>query len=358
MGLFKNKKGKWSYLFQWRGKLYGGGGFKTRRAAEEARGERRKKEKRLFQLTRGSMALSQAIAQYLAFSERRHMPKTFKYKKYVLEGFYDKIGEAAIDQVTTGQIHSYLATRKSNYNFNRHRKEIYSLFTWIRNTFMPDLPNPCQRIMRMPEPKKAKTIPSQADFLKMIMAAGKNQRPLLLTVFHCLGRVDEVLRLTWPDVNFQHSSIRLWTRKTKDGSMTPDDLAMNEDLKTILWDLWKHRKQDTWVFFNKKTGSRYNRRPKFMPGICKRAKIPNYGFHSLRHFAATLLADDPKIGKKTISGLLRHRNLSTTERYLHTIEEAQRQAIKTLEGKFPISGPDIGSAPKQGETADIGAKTA
>ena len=53
----------------------------------------------------------------------------------------------------------------------------------------------------------------------------------------------------------------------------------------------------------------------------------HYGFHSLRHFMASHLADKERTGMKVISGLLRHKNLKTTEIYLHSIDESQRKAI-------------------------------
>jgi integrase len=59
-----------------------------------------------------------------------------------------------------------------------------------------------------------------------------------------------------------------------------------------------------------------------------------YGFHSLRHFVAGHLADKEKPGLKVISGLLRHKTLTTTEIYLHPIDESQRSAMDQIEGKF------------------------
>ena len=107
-------------------------------------------------------------------------------------------------------------------------------------------------------------------------------------------------------------------------------MHMNSDLRGILWDLWQAKDQDEWVFFNEKTGTRYNRRPKLMPGLCKRAGVKPFGFHAIRHFAASFLADQDKISKKAISGLLRHKTLSTTEKYLHSIDESQKQAADAL----------------------------
>jgi len=150
-----------------------------------------------------------------------------------------------------------------------------------------------------------------------------------------MARVDEILRLTWLDVNFEHQTVSLWTRKRKDGNMESDLIPMNDDLKEILMRRWKSKTQTEWVFYNEKTKTRFNRRPKFMPGLCKRAGItPPIGFHSLRHFMASYLADRQKVSKMTISQLLRHRSLGTTEIYLQSIGEGVRAAMDAVDGLF------------------------
>jgi integrase len=117
-----------------------------------------------------------------------------------------------------------------------------------------------------------------------------------------------------------------------------DSLPMNQDLFDVLQELWKKRTQDTWVFYNEKTKSKYNRRPKMMPSICRRAGIvPAFGFHAIRHFMATRLADSGKVSKKTISGILRHKSLTTTEIYLHSIDQSHHDAMESVEGIFGIS---------------------
>lgn len=61
-----------------------------------------------------------------------------------------------------------------------------------------------------------KVIPTPPEMAKVLLAAGP-ERPFLLVLFHPLGRIDEVLRLKWEDVNYERQELRLWTRKRQGG---------------------------------------------------------------------------------------------------------------------------------------------
>lgn len=226
----------------------------------------------------------------------------------------------------------------------------------------------------MPHTPARKIIPTEKQVMQLIAACEPEaERPLFLTILQTLGRVDEVLRLTWEDVNFQNQTVTLWTRKRKGGSYEADALPMNEDLYGVLRSLYKNRErlheslkksigtdkiETQWVFINPKTGTRYNRRPKFMKGLCKRAFDPGcknvkeytgpvFGFHHLRHFMASFISDTGKHSTKTMQRLLRHKEARTTEIYLHQIGDGLREAAKSVEGRFLVSGDGVGSDEKE-----------
>lgn len=123
---------------------------------------------------------------------------------------------------------------------------------------------------------------------RLFLAAGP-ERPFILTLYHTLARVDEILRLKWQDVNFQERTIRLWTRKRKDGAWTQDILPLNQILHENLRALRAKADPGEYVFTNPKTGTRFMHRPKLMRGLCRRAGIRHFGFHAIRHYVASLL---------------------------------------------------------------------
>lgn len=336
MALWRDGKRKdWRYEVRIAGVRYTGSGYKTKTEALSAREERRKEIQK--QGTKTVTAFSVVANTYLDYAQRRFAKKTYDYKTMVYRLFLAHCnGDMDITMITPHILHTYLNTRPSNYNYNAHRKDLCALFSFARHQLKIQMVNPCWDLEKMPYTPARKTLMAEGDLLKLLMASDPTtERPLLLVLTLTLARIDEILRLTWEDVNFEQKTVTLWTRKRKDGAYESDCLPMNQDLYDVLWRQWQSREQDHWVFYNQKTGDRYHRRPKMMPGLCKRAglSIP-YGFHSIRHFMATYLADRKKVSKKTVSTLLRHRSLGTTEIYIGSVDESARLAMESIENDF------------------------
>jgi integrase len=126
-------------------------------------------------------------------------------------------------------------------------------------------------------------------------------------------------------------------------------LPMNTDLYESLWWWWNNRrfKNSPYVFVNDRRGLHYGQQYKyrnhFMRGLCKRAGIRPFGFHALRRYVASVLADTHKVSAKRIQRILRHKSLSTTERYIQNINEDLEDTLELLS---TMSVPPNGT-PKQ-----------
>lgn len=348
MPLWKDKVRKgWRYAFQFRGKKYSSSYYPTKSEAAAALAVARKVAATLpivEEKTETVLDFVEVANLYLEFSERRHVKQTFEYKRMVLRNFAALYGTTPITEIQPSHILTYLTSRQSNHNFNVHRKELFCLFHYAQKVLKVVVYNPCEDIQRLPHTPGRKVMPSEQDVLRLLaVAAPGDENDLVKVLLLTLARIDEILRLRWDDVNFDQRVVTLWTRKRKDGNLESDAMPINMDLFDVLRRRWTSRKQNEWVFFNDKTNDRYNRRPKFMKGLCKRAGIPYIGFHSIRHYMASFLADKQKISLMTISKLLRHRSLNTTEIYLHSIGEGQRAAMDGIEGLFSASGFASGS---------------
>lgn len=277
---------------------------------------------------------------YLDHSKRRHAKQTYLYKAGVYKLFYQFLKkDFPIKAITPKIISEYLDTRGSNNNYNVHRKELSALFTYAEKTLEVIDRNPVQRIETLPHTPAPKVIPKEGDVIKLLLVADPktDEKDLLIVLLHTLARIDEVLRMKWEDVNFQKKEVTKWTRKTKDGSYKAVTVSMNKELFATLWSRWNKRVQDVWVFYNEKTEDRYNHRPKFMKGLCKRAGIkPYFTFHTLRHLMASLMGDNPKISTKTIQKILGHSEARTTEIYIHSLDGAIENAMDAIAEKFAL----------------------
>ena len=346
MPLWKDPKtGKYRYQFQYRGQRYSRTGFDSQKAAKAAMAKHRGELEQPQNLTPPSpstpsalgsrtLSLMELMVKHLRLAERELIPSTVSYRSTVFRRFHAHIkkyhGEIPAAAITKDMVEEYLLTRPTNHNFNKERTELMRLFTWAIDGELL-VKNPVLRVRKLAVSKEKKKIPTSKEMAKILMAAGKD-RPFLLVLFHTMGRVGEILRLRWEDVNFQEQAIRLWTRKRKGGNLEFDWLPMNEDLEKILWELWQKRTQDEWVFLSPLTGSHYVHRFTLMKNICERAGVPHYTYHTIRHFVASYLFDKKKVSLPVISKLLRHKNLQTTEIYLQAIDPRFRETMRLLEG--------------------------
>lgn len=144
---------------------------------------------------------------------------------------------------------------------------------------------------------------------------------LLIAFLHLAARRNEIFNLRREDVDFQNSQARLYTRKRKDGSLEFDWLPLTGKLEKLL-ERHLSTHESEWVFPNPKNGIPYIARFKWLPRLCKRAQVKPFGIHGIRHLSASILVQNG-ITLIDIQTILRHKNITTTQRYIHRLESVR-----------------------------------
>lgn len=148
-----------------------------------------------------------------------------------------------------------------------------------------------------------------------------------------LGRMSEINRLTWQDVDFQNRSVALYTRKKRGGNLTPRRVPMIGKLHDLLLRRYQNQnKKLPWVFWHrywdqkacKWTDGPVKERTGIMKSLCKKVGVQYFRFHALRQFGASML-DQANVPIGSIQRLLRGAfRTFFTHRVSHSKKGAQR----------------------------------
>ena len=276
--------------------------------------------------------MGQWANDYLDYA-RKFTIKTYKEKKTVFRRFFKQVSPAmSAERFTPDQAQKFLMKQfedRSGNAANKDRKNMLSAWGWgIKFKGMP-APNPFQLVENFPEKRTPRYIPPEADFWKVYELTTGADRVLLLCYLHLAARKNEIMLLTWDAVDFGEGQVRLATRKRRDGSMEYNWLPMTDDLYGALLDQ-RQSATTKWVFPNPETKEPYDNRRKWLKSLCEQAEVKPFGLHGIRHLTASILAQKgvPVID---IQEILRHKNINTTQRYLHQINSL-RKALKVLSG--------------------------
>lgn len=277
-------------------------------------------------------SLGEWAIRYLDFAEVKFVSKTYQEKKSAFKFFFSDIDkDLPVVQLTAGIVLKHLQNQsvtRSGYAANKDRKNLVAAWNWGIKYLQLPKENPCL-VERFPEKKQPRYVPHERDFWKVYEVAWtKQDATMLLGYLHLAARRSELYRLKWEDVDFPGVKVRLYTRKTKDGSWESSWLPLTDDLFDALVVQKKERKSDEWVFPDPETLQPFITRLHWMKNLCRRAKVKHFGLHAIRHLSASILAREG-VAMIDIQTILRHKNLSTTERYIRRIESV-RPALKVL----------------------------
>ncbi len=329
MGIRKYKVGsryRWKVSFKHRGVLQRKQGFTSLREAEEWKVEERQ---RLERLPTDSLSFGALADEYVAYCKARFRWNTVRQKHHVYTAFLEFIGgDRGVEEVAAKDIEGYV-TDLAGWNpktANRHLRDIKALYRWAFDRDLVAGRNPCKSIRKFPENPYLPYVPPIEDYKKVLLVASRDEQDFLETIYHTVSRRREILRLTWADVDLEKGWVRTYTRKRQGGALEPMDKPMNTALRKILKARHERRdKRSQNVFHFEQTEV-----DRMMASLCASAGVKPFGFHALRHLAASNLVNagvDMRVAQK----LLGHKRFTTTETYVHTLDEALKKAVEKLE---------------------------
>ncbi len=275
----------------------------------------------------GSITLLELSEKYLAHARSRFSVKTINEKLLAFRQLFADVDQhLLVVDLHKGQVLEHFtrqAQSRSGNAANKDRKNLVAAWNWAAQ-HLPDFParNPFLTD-QFPEDRSPRYVPPEKDFWAVYEAAESDQDKLMLLCFlHLAARKQEVLRLRCDDVDLDRQQIRLATRKRKDGSLHYDWLPMS---RRLYQDMSLHMRfaQGPWVFPDPQTGEPYISRQRWLPRLCRKAEVKEFGLHGIRHLSASILMAN-KVSLIDVQTILRHENLTTTQRYVHRLESVRK----------------------------------
>ncbi len=291
--------------------------------------------RRELETIRTAMVFMTVTNRFIDVSEVSNIRSTYERKKACVERFHRFLAaeglrpDLTVMEVTTDLCVRYLikqAKARSKDAANRDRTVLLKLWNWANEVWPEMQYNPMLPVKRWAHTEKVQYTPPTKDVLKVLAVADRKQKLFLDCYLKTGARRSEIMRWNWlEDVNFEKKLIRLGSKKSRDGSMKYRWLDMHPDLEEGLRWKWENRtfKHSPYVWVDDQPGPHYGKpykaRRRFLPGLCKRAKVRPFTFHGLRRYVASVLADTHQVSAKRIQLILGHENLQTTERYIQNL---------------------------------------
>lgn len=304
------------------------------------------------------VTLAEALDRYLASVSVRKRPKTQVSEKKSAEYLRAAMGSLSLLQITPERVARYrdqrlekLSRRKERFSPNSVRLELAllsHLFTIAeREWSFKGLENPLRRVQRPEIPEGRCPVLSEDQIARLLEECMRSTSPLLyefaLLCLHTGGRSFELRSLRWNQVDFKGGFITLTAEGTKGKRQrfVPLTDAALDMLKGIAERQGAGKVVD---LSGKATGlvfpSRNNpNKPRDVHMAFSRASeragldnLPGNGrlrIHDLRHLCGTFLVMNG-VDLETVRTILGHRDLSTTQKYLHVVNAHKRTAMQKI----------------------------
>jgi len=189
--------------------------------------------------------------------------------------------------------------------------------------------NPVRKVKLFSEGDNLKErILSPEEERRLLDESAVHLKPILSTAIHSGMRRNEILTLTWNQVNLSKKIIRV--EKAKSGKIRY--VPINDFLLEEFIELKKKNGKSAYVFLNPNTNKPIGDIKTAFNAAKRRAGIKGLRFHDLRHTFATRLIEYG-VDLITVKELLGHHSVVITQRYTHSNLNQKMNAVQKLSQK-------------------------
>lgn len=304
---------------------------------------------------------------------------TYQYKKKLILDVIQFYGHDPALPLEPLDIEQFLIEKAKSggpATANRIRRELGTLFNWMIGKGIIET-SPITTIRKFPAEKFKKYVPPKEDIIKIISAAGAEEKDIIRVAIHSMARAGELRRLKKEHCDFRNNTITLYTRKTEDGALEGGKIPMNNNLREIL--LRRSQLIDSDYIFPSPSGGELSKSSldKMLPqifgrlntrkekykeivdrktkhGIVKQGvwktrfvQVPDdeyitpFGLHAFRHYVTAHLYLHKGYTIGQLQKLLRHKKPTTTETYLKSIVDMDTPVGLDPMEDFETAMPEI-----------------
>lgn len=267
-------------------------------------------------------------AEYIKWAERQ---RCYQSKCGFIIQLKATFGNLPLRQFSTMLIEQYQTERTQRGNkpatINRHIATLKHMFTkavdW--NMVEEDTLKRIRKVKLLEENNRRLRYLSKEECMSLVNACADHLKPIVITALNTGMRRNEILSLKWKNVDLKHGFILLDQTKNGKRRELPINQTLRETFSRII-----PRLDVPYVFYDAKTGNRYQDVKTAFNSACRRAGIRDFHFHDLRHCVASHLVM-AGVDLTTVKELLGHETLTMTLRYSHLAPSHKVKAVDILD---------------------------
>ena len=278
---------------------------------------------------KSEFSLLQLIDKYYSFIKLENKKWTDKIPH--LESLAKEFGDKNLSEITYMECQEYInklkGIKRTPATVNRYISTYHHLFNFAIDYEMLEV-NPFRKVKKAKEKSRDRFFTDEeiskilGGALELSINANSNNQKLLyyiiLTAIYTGMRLSEILNLKWEDYR-DHSFI---VQESKSGKKRI--VPAHPDLIKVLSNLDTFKE---YVFdLNRRVPDVITKQWR---SLIIKLKIKDARFHDIRHYFSSQLQKN-QISMITVSQLMGHSNIKTTQIYSHTDEEQKIKAIKSL----------------------------